>query len=168
MSPRARSPPLYWHFEFGRSPWGLVPISAAVSGGATPRENARNERRNKINAELANYPAPRRWRGSFPQVLIHLWLNCRLNNQEDGEVGKSPSERDSGWAGWRMLPDREWLRAFYGQSPAIPEGKSWVISGDHCAYCWKINLFPAAEAQMRFLCWCEFMEVSQCGITKED
>lgn len=55
-----------------------------------------------------------------------------------------------------MLPDRsgsfpgmERLCAFYGQSPAIPEGKSWVISGDHCAYCWKMNLFSAVEAQMR-------------------
>lgn len=41
------------------------------------------------------------------------------------------------------------LWAIHGQSSAIPRGKSWDIPGDHCAHCWKMNLFPAVEGQMR-------------------
>lgn len=33
----------------------------------------------------------------------------------------------------------------------FPGGKSWVIPGDHCAYCWEINSSPGEESGGSFV-----------------
>lgn len=98
-------------------------------------------------------------------------------------MGKNPSKRDYGWAGWKTLPGRsysersecfcwgwELVCAFHGQGVLVPSGKTRLLVGItlHIAGKW-INSHQRTHRQgvKTFFCCYEFLAALQCWITKQ-